>query len=326
MELILLAAIAYAAARGIESMTANVHAGYHSELAERTAKKVAKTTAKNGGDAARNGVKGTVFDPAAAAPRSATAGTKTAAVIATAVANPATHWRSFIAGYKAAWPTAREEVRDGMAERAAQRAADRANAGRDAVKGKAVPPPGSKPASAAPASGAAAPAGPDLTKAPAASRPPLVIAPSSAPVAGSRPALSIVQPEPTGESVSIPEVRTLDGLMNALAIVKGASLMRAEEAAAIAADDATMAARLDSIEAELAGLEVDPGTLGGIATLRDLISAQSAAAQEHGVAAQNAADLAAGAADAAQRSHGGINEAVRSAPIQIVAEAGYYNR
>lgn len=325
MELILLAAIAYAAARGIESMAANVHAGYHSEVAERTAKKVAKTTAKNAGGGVKGGVTGTVFDPAAAAPRSATAGTKTAAVIATVAANPATHWRSFIAGYKAAWPTAREEVRNGMTERAAQRAADRANAGREAVKGKATPPSGPKPASAP-----AAPAGPGLAKAPAASRPgpgaPPVAAKPPATGAGGRPALSIVQPEPTGESVSIPEVRTLDGLMNALAIVKGASLMRAEEAAAIAADDATMAARLDSIEAELAGLEVDPGTLAGLATLRDLISAQSAAAQEHGVAAQNAADLAAGAADAAQRSHGGINEAVRSAPIKTVAEAGYYNR
>ncbi|MGW7463835.1 hypothetical protein ACWGJT_03810 [Streptomyces xantholiticus] len=127
-------------------------------------------------------------------------------------------------------------------------------------------------------------------------------------------------------SLLIPEIRTLDGVMNALALVKAMCEMRAEEAVAIAADDLQLSNRLDAIEAEMAEMEVDAKTRAEVDALRESIRAQSAAAAQYGGAAKDAGDFAVVAAQAAYKLHGGIAEAVQSSPIDSAAQAGYYNR
>lgn len=313
MELLLLFAIAYASARGVESILNDTRASYNNRVADKTLKEIAK--GKGDGGKTDPTAKGGTFSSTAAAPRTASLGTKTAAGIATGVEMGATFWKSFYDGYREAWPTARAEARKRMAERAGRRKAKQAEAAADQPEDAVVvsdkPEPPETPQAEEPKAPApTAPAPADATSKPALV---LVKAPAAAPA-------------PTGDTVSIPEVRTLDGLINALGIVKGQSLMRAEEAAAVAADDAVLASRLDVIAAELAGLEVDAETLAQVTALQEKIAAQSEAAQKYGDAAQNAADLATGAADAAYKHHGGIAEAVQSAPIPAAAQAGYYNR
>jgi 4-hydroxy-L-threonine phosphate dehydrogenase PdxA len=124
----------------------------------------------------------------------------------------------------------------------------------------------------------------------------------------------------------IPEIRTLDGLMNALTLTKAMCEMRSEEAIAIAADDKALSDRLDQIEAELAELEVDDKTRAEIDELRESIHTQSQAAAAYGAAAKDAGDFAVAAAAAAYKSHGGIAEAVQSSPVERAAQAGYYDR
>ncbi|MFM9812810.1 hypothetical protein ACKI16_30385 [Streptomyces scabiei] len=144
--------------------------------------------------------------------------------------------------------------------------------------------------------------------------------------------LSVVpDPAQNGDSMSspaqvIPEIRTLDGLMNALTLTKAMCEMRSEEAVAIAADDKALSDRLDQIEAEMAEMEVDDKTRLEIDTLREDIHTQSAAAAQYGAAAKDAGDFAVATAAAAYKSHGGIAEAVQSSPIERAAQAGYYDR
>ncbi|WP_314223604.1 hypothetical protein [Streptomyces zaehneri] len=144
--------------------------------------------------------------------------------------------------------------------------------------------------------------------------------------------LSVVpDPAQNGDFMSspasvIPEIRTLDGLMNALTLTKAMCEMRSEEAIAIAADDKALSDRLDQIEAELADLEVDDKTRAEIDELRDSIRTQSQAAAAYGAAAKDAGDFAVAAAAAAYKSHGGIAEAVQSSPVERAAQAGYYDR
>jgi hypothetical protein len=353
MELILLAAIAYAAARGVDSIITDTKARYGSKVADAVVKKAAKDKGAGNGKAGPADPGGT-FSAREAAPRTASIGAKAAAGVATGIETGATAWKSYLEGYREALPTAREDARRRQLERAkrrqvareerqvrrqaereardAQREADaEAKAAEEAGKADAaadaaaVPPPAEAPAPTVteaqpepteePAAAGASDV--DVEPAPAAgqAKPTLVLLkPSTAPI-----------PTPTGDTV-IPEVRTLDGLLNAFGIVKGVCLMRAEEAEAIAADDIELAGRLDALEAQLADLEVDPATRAEITSLSEKIAAQSLAATEYGTAAQNAADLSSAAANAAHMAHGGIAEAVQSAPIEAAAQAGYYNR
>jgi hypothetical protein len=144
--------------------------------------------------------------------------------------------------------------------------------------------------------------------------------------------LSVVpDPAQNGDPMSspnmvIPEIRTLDGLMNALTLTKAMCEMRSEEAIAIAADDKSLSDRLDQIEAEMAEMEVDAKTRQEIDTLREDIHTQSAAAAQYGAAAKDAGDFAVAAAASAYKAHGGIAEAVQSSPIERAAQAGYYDR
>ncbi|MGW0655886.1 hypothetical protein ACWD4T_45285 [Streptomyces umbrinus] len=149
--------------------------------------------------------------------------------------------------------------------------------------------------------------------------------------AGRRHLAVVPDPSLNGDLMSspatvIPEIRTLDGLMNALTLTKAMCEMRSEEAIAIADDDKALSDRLDQIEAEMAELEVDPKTRQEVDTLRESIRTQSQAAATYGSAAKDAGDFAAAAAAAAYKSHGGIAEAVQSSPIEQAAQAGYYER
>lgn len=319
----MLAAIAFAAARGIESIVDDVKGTYGSKVADSTVKKAAKN--KTSDDAPAMVKPGGTFSAKAAAPRTASAGTKTAAGIATGVQVGSTFWKSYLDGYREAWPTAREEAQKRQVERALRKQAERE--ARAAEKKATEAPTTAEPEVVVPPD---APAPVVETPGPPAAPPAEIPEPGAVPA---KPALVLIKdstpspaPAPTGDAVTIPEVRTLDGLIHALGIVKGTSLMRAEEAAAIAADDAQLAAQLDVIEAQLAELEVDAGTLAEVGALRELITVQAVTAQQYGTAAQNAADLSSGAADAAYKHHGGINEAVQSSPIPAAAQAGYYNR
>ncbi|MFB7552598.1 hypothetical protein [Streptomyces sp. NPDC056154] len=148
---------------------------------------------------------------------------------------------------------------------------------------------------------------------------------------GRRHLAAVPDPAQNGDSMSaphaiIPEIRTLDGLMNALTLIRAMCEMRAEEAMAIAADDLTLSNRLDQIEAEMAEMEVDDKTRGEVDLLRESIRTQSQAAAQYGGAAKDAGDFATAAAAAAYKSHGGIAEAVQSSPIEAAAQAGYYER
>ncbi|MGX9923522.1 hypothetical protein ACWIG4_27150 [Streptomyces sp. NPDC002248] len=136
--------------------------------------------------------------------------------------------------------------------------------------------------------------------------------------------------QPEGDTMTpmtvIPEIRTLDGLMNALTIVKAMCEMRSEEALAIADDDMALSNRLDQLEGELGEMEVDDKTLSEIAELRESIHTQSKEAATYSGAAKDAGDFAVAVANAAFKSHGGIAEAVQSSPIEKAASAGYYER
>ncbi|MEU7158869.1 hypothetical protein [Streptomyces chrestomyceticus] len=152
-----------------------------------------------------------------------------------------------------------------------------------------------------------------------------------------RPRLAVV-PDPTpapaqngddtvpSPSTLIPEIRTLDGLLNAYAVTSAMCQMRAEEAEAIAADDRMLSSRLDQFEAQMADLEVDDATRVEIAELRDLIATQSKTAATYAGAAVDSAGIATAVAQAAHKAHGGIAEAVQSSPIEVAAQRGYYER
>ncbi|MEU6621909.1 hypothetical protein ABZ926_14190 [Streptomyces litmocidini] len=142
--------------------------------------------------------------------------------------------------------------------------------------------------------------------------------------------LSVVpDPDQNGDLMSapatlIPEIRTLDGLMNALTLTRAMCEMRAEEAEAIAADDRLLSDLLDRIEAQLNEFEVDDKTRAEIALLRESINVQSRTALAYANAATDTGAFATAAAGAAYKSHGGIAEAVQSSPIELAAQAGYY--
>jgi hypothetical protein len=351
MELLVLAAIAYAAARGIEQITDDFKASYKNKVADATVKKAAKNTTTPTATVA--GVApGSTFSAKEAAPRTATIGTKTAAAIAAGVQAGATFRKSYLEGYREAWPTAREEAQKRQVEKAKRRQAEhearaaerRAEAAEKKAADAKTPPPAAIVVTTVPPKTEttppkAAPAKPEekLASTPAATPPAEVqpVEPQPMTDVPAKPSLVLVKdpnPNPApapiapGDTVTIPEVRTLDGLLHALQIINAVSLMRAEEAAAIAADDAQLAAQLDAFEASLADQEVDTKTLAEIGALRELISVQATTAQQYQAAAQNAADMASGTASAAHKSHGGINEAVQSSPIPAAAQAGYYER
>ncbi|MGW0669786.1 hypothetical protein [Streptomyces sp. NPDC002746] len=472
IELLVLIAIAYAGARGVESITNTGDRRLDTKVAEKTVKTVAASSPKGGKSAAEPGPTEPGGTFSAAAPRSATIGGKAAVPLAVLTETGSTMWKAVGEGYRDRWPEIREERRRKMAERAARRRAekDAAAAEREAAEERrkaqeataaAGPPPPHPPLPTDPPNSAGpvepvAPAPPTEADepGPAAGRDgwdplkdwdwdtepvePAVPAPPVAdepgPAAGrdgwdplkdwdwdtkpvepvspipeprnpdreravaaelraadaerkaeaartqteeararaaaeqvaaaqraeheaneraaaaeerarqaeqqtepegtpakARHLAAVPDPAPTGDPMSaphaiIPEIRTLDGLMNALTLIRAMCEMRAEEALAIASDDLTLSNRLDQIEAEMADMEVDSKTRGEVDLLRESIRTQSQAAAQYGGAARDSGDFATAAAGAAYKAHGGIAEAVQSSPIESAAQAGYYER
>lgn len=405
IELLLLIAIAYAGARGVETMTGTADRRYDTKAAEKTVKDLAASGPEGGRKTAKKPPgptePGGTFSKAA--PRSAAFGGKAAVPVAVLTETGSTMWKAIGEGYRERWPEIREERRQKMAERAAKRKAekDAAEADKKAQEAlaKAGPPPvfPPKPAAAPTVDAPAVDAKPDEpdesgdgstdvpaqpttadkdradaaeARAEAAERKAEAarkdaeaarekaatdkvlaalkeareakereaeahertrIAEARATQPTERPHLTVVSTPQNGADMTasphtlIPEIRTLDGLLNAFILLRAMCEMRAEEAEAVAADDLTLSNRLDQIDAELADLEVDDATRADIAELRESIHTQSKAAAQYGAAAKDAGDFATAAAQAAHKSHSGIAEAVQSSPIEVAAQAGYYN-
>ncbi|MEU9061714.1 hypothetical protein AB0D13_23345 [Streptomyces sp. NPDC048430] len=366
IELLVLIAIAYAGARGVESITNTGDRRLDTKAAEKTVKTVAAGSPKGSG---KGTAKPGPTDPggtfSAAAPRSATIGGKAAVPLAVLTETSTVMWKAVGEGYRERWPQIREERRQKMAGRAAKRKAEKeaAAAEKEAAEEKrkageaaaaAGPPPPFPPPPAAPPDPVPAaatvpdprkpepvmgwpgdgtakvptPPHPHTTTAP---EPEPVPAPAPEPPAGPRHLTAVPDTAQNGDPMSaphaiIPEIRTLDGLMNAFTLIRAMCEMRAEEALAIAADDLTLSNRLDQIEAEMADMEVDDTTRREVDLLRESIRTQSQAAAQYGGHAKDSGDFATAAAQAAYKSHGGIAEAVQSSPIESAAQAGYYER
>lgn len=330
MELLLLFAIAYAAARGVENIVGVDRRRYASPEAEAAVKGAAGKKTKAPGPTEPGGT----FAPAKAAPRVAAVGGKAVGPVAVGVEAGATMWAALREGCTTAWPEARRQARERMLARAERRRSEHAARTASAAADQAVRAAEDVLDAAwrdAAAVTGARPERVDLSKphpAPVAPKPT-----PAKPADGAEPIAHVIpfrpaspQGDPMSPNALIPEVRTLDGLMNALALINHMCAMRSEEAEAIAADDLTLSNRLDEVEAELADLEVDPATRAEIAALRESVHAQSKAAAQYGGAAKDAADLALATANAAHKSHGGIAEAVQSSPIEQAANRGYYER
>ncbi|WP_043252649.1 hypothetical protein [Streptomyces vinaceus] len=391
LELLVLVAIAYAGARGVESITHTGDRRLDTKAAETTVKTVAGSGPKNGGGTNTNTTKPGPAGPAepggtfsAAAPRSAKLGGKAAVPLAVLTETSTVIWKAVGEGYRERWPEIRQEHRQKMAERAAKRKAEKEEAAAQAQAAEAEAEEKRKAQEAAAAAGPPPPFPPppwgaatekrhdereledtrprkdglidpfDPAHAPAAATVPDPRAgeapswpgddttplpdphttPAPDPVsepAGGRHLTVVPDTAQIGESMSaphaiIPEIRTLDGLMNAFTLVRAMCEMRAEEAMAIAADDLALSTRLDQIEAEMAEMEVDDKTRREVDLLRESIHAQSRAAAQYGGRAKDSGDFATAAAQAAYKSHGGIAEAVQSSPIESAAQAGYYDR
>ncbi|MFD7922521.1 hypothetical protein ACFV3R_25255 [Streptomyces sp. NPDC059740] len=403
IELLLLAAIAYAGARGVESLAGTTDRRHRDKTAEKTVIDLAKggdKTARMPGPTEKGGT----FSNAA--PRSSALGGKAAVPLATLTETGATMWGAILEGYRTRWPEIRAERRQHMAERAERRKAEREKTAAERRAAEAVakagPPPSYPPAPAEmpKTEPAAEPVAVEETKEPAAAVPgprtsdedriaaaekraaaaeerartaereaanaKVLAAQKEAREAKEREAAAqeraraaearaaedrTHQPDSAGETPAgrphltlvptldktgvdmassphtlIPEVRTLDGLLNTLALVRAMAEMRAEEAAAIAGDDLALSNRLDEIETGLTAEDVDPATLADLAELRESIANQSKAATSYSGTAKDSADIAQAVAEAAHKAHGGIAEAIQSSPIEKAAQAGYYNR
>ncbi|MFI0822209.1 hypothetical protein ACH4TX_41765 [Streptomyces sp. NPDC021098] len=401
LELLVLIAVMYAGARGVESAAGTADRRHDTREAQKTVAKVAASGPKDGPSVKKSPgptEPGGTFS--SSAPRSAAIGGKAAVPLAVLTETSSTMWKAIGEGYRARWPEIRAERRKQMAERAEKRKAERTKTETERKAAEAVakagPPPAYPPPPAEPPKtedpktvpdGEKATPAPDETK-------PTVVAPEPRPADAERieaaekraknaedraraaeqdaatskvlaaqkeareakereaaaeeraraaeartaqpterPHLTVVPNlDTTGVDMAssphtlIPEIRTLDGLLNALALVRAMAEMRAEEAAAIAGDDLALSNRLDEIEASLAAEDVDAATLADLAELRESIANQSKAAAQYSGTAKDAADIAQAVAEAAKKTHGGIAEAIQSAPIEKAAKSGHYNR
>ncbi|MBM7054267.1 hypothetical protein [Streptomyces durocortorensis] len=126
IELLVLIAIAYAGARGVESITNTGDRRLDTKAAEKTVKTVADKGPKG---SSKSTVKPGPTDPggtfSAAAPRSATIGGKAAVPLAVLTETSTVMWKAVGEGYRERWPQIREERRQKMAERAAKRKAEK---------------------------------------------------------------------------------------------------------------------------------------------------------------------------------------------------------
>lgn len=324
-ELLLLTAIAWAAARGIESTID----GVKGRTTTRHKAAVAKVAAQGGEDggtagAGKSGGKGRGEAPPSGAP--ATFGRKAAHLTARSVAGGATWGRDAVAAYREALADAyRTEAEKARARRAAKAAK---KDGQDAAAGPA-------PATGTPPAGPLVPPPPPY--------PPTAGAPAADngqydqdDADDSTPAVPHLRvlpggadpdPDPAGSLMTIldtAEIDTLGTLIRYLRAVSTVSEVNADTARLIADQDAKLAARLDAITAQLAGLDVDADTVGEVARLRELVEAQASAARQCGEQSVAAAEAAVVAAAGAHIRHGAIAAAVADSDVAAPADAAYY--
>jgi hypothetical protein len=148
-ELLLLVAIAYAGARGVEKVAGVDNRRYDTPDSRKTVEKVAANGPKDGG--ATTVVKkepgptepGGTFS--AAAPRSAKLGGKAAVPLAVITETGSTMWKAVGEGYRERWPEIREEHRRKMEVKAEERRRKKeeleAKRKAEEAKAKAGPPP-----------------------------------------------------------------------------------------------------------------------------------------------------------------------------------------
>ncbi|MFE2943395.1 hypothetical protein ACFXKG_30730 [Streptomyces sp. NPDC059255] len=163
IELLVLVAIAYAGARGVESMTGTADRRHDTAAAEKTVAKVAAAGPKEDRTAPKQDPAGPKEPPgptepggtfSAIAPRSAKAGGKAAVPLAVLTETGSTMWKATVEGYRERWPEIRAERRKKLTERAARRKADKETAQKEKeaqeAAAKAGPPPAYPPAPAEP--------------------------------------------------------------------------------------------------------------------------------------------------------------------------------
>lgn len=332
-ELLLLTAIAWAAARGIES-TINEVKGRSTTKHKAAVAKAASTPAGKGkGPGGKAGAKTPSGVPA-------TFGRKAASLTAKSVAGGATWGRDAVVAYRqsigGAWQAEAEKARRRRAEkdvakaakeRAAKDAATKAAAAERAAAEKAakeaaartVPPPPPYP----PTVGAPAPG-------------PAPVAPGFWPdddTTPTEPRLRVLpggvssDPDPTRNIVTIlsAEIGTLRSLTGYLQAVSTVSQINADAAQIIAGQDTKLAGRLDYIAAHLADLDVDAATVAEINHLRNLVEVQATTARQCSEQSVHAAEAALVAAHGAHVRHGDIAAAVAEAEVATPAAAAYYN-
>lgn len=328
-ELLLLTAIAWAAARGIESTINEVKGRSTTKHKAAVAKAASTPAGKVKGPGGKAGAKTPSGVPA-------TFGRKAAGLTAKSVAGGATWGRDAVVAYRqsigGAWQAEAEKARRRRAEKAEAKAAkvraekaiaagaavaERAAAERAAKEAaaRAVPPPPPYP----PTVGAPAPVAPgdwqddDTTP----TEPRLRVLPG-----GVSP-----DPDPTRNIVTIlsAEIGTLRSLTGYLQAVSTVSQINADTAQIIAVQDIKLAGRLDSIAAQLADLDVGAATVAEINRLRDLVEVQAATARQCADRSVEAAEAALVAAHGAHIRHGDIAAAVAESEEATPAAAAYYN-
>lgn len=299
LGLILLLAIAYTCARGIEN-------GAH-EVSKNHQRRIAKSAKKNG----------------------RRTGAKFAAWTATGATATGTFLKGFQRGWKREWPKARKRaaVKFGRVMPEPQIGDDIGRDGAPAAKKPAaekVPAAAApKPEPAAPVTAAPAPAPPDPKPATAEARALILIKND-----GGRTTTPTQTKPTTGAPMAIatiPEITGVSTLKQAVARSASESGTTAEEASAMAARAQEEMAAIEAMIEQATALEFgdDGGTLNELAAMRDMAAAALAAAQALQKAMVDKAAIAAQTSKNIHDRHSGIQEAVDTRGGRMASKQAY---
>jgi hypothetical protein len=311
-ELLVLTAIAWAAARGIETTIDEVKG---------------RTTTRHKAAVAKTAMSGTAKDPKAVKDGGktrtepvgvpATFGRKAATVTARTVAGGATWGRDALSAYRQAIGDAYRVEADKVRRRRAEKAVARTRA---------------KSAPGVPAHGGAV-SGPNPAAVPPPPPYPPAVGTADADRASAVPRLQVLPggadttPDTGKDLMTIletGEVTSLAALTRYLRAVSSVSQVNADAAQIIADKDTKLVGRLDAINAQLTEIGVDTDTVGEIARLQELVEVQAATARVCAARSMEASEAAVVASAGAQMRHGSIAEAVADADLDAPAEAAYY--
>lgn len=286
--LIIILAIAYACARGLENGMADV-SKEHKQRVRKAAKKNGRRT-----------------------------GAKLAAWTATGATAAATFWRGFKRGWRREWPKAKKRAAAKFGryepEPAPAVGDDIGPDGAPVAPGKPVVKPKTVVIEKTPAPAAPVPA-PTPAPATAEARTLVLIT-------------NDTQPDTTGEPMAlatIPEITGVNTLKSAVARFASEAGITAEEAGALAQRAAEQMAAIEAAIEQASALEFgdDGGTLQELAALRDQYAAALAAAQKLQQAAVDNAAIAAQSSQNIHTRHGGIQEAVAATGGRMAAKQAY---